>query len=458
MEIYYEAEEEDFPYILLAPSLDIFEFSGTATTPHADFMYTQVQAWLESRYKHIHPHASITFKIEKYNQTNLNQLVVLLEVIKKAKWAKVVWYQYPNAWERKGIPAQLKDFSSEFIEIRKPQISATQEKIDTLIATKNHANELLAFQLLEGLNIPKEPYIYKVMVNSDFDSGKGACFEGAYFKILEHISGKDTIALPDTGISFIPPQIGKHWNLKKLNLASNPIQSIPKEIGQLKKLEYLDLSHTSVYELPPETNQLTQLKELYLEGTNIKGISETIQQLPRLQSLSISTAQAKRLNRANFSQIEHLERLYVAQSDFHLLPVEIRALQKVGFLRPFHIFPRYDDLPTIVLDAQKGIFKLSGRIYPEDGAEFFQPVFDWLRLYIQHPNQITHFIFNIESLGTSVSKYFLDIMEILEHTEGAGIHWYYHEDDEDMEEAGEEYSELVDMPFEFFAYEGTFPG
>lgn len=452
MEIYYEAEEEDFPYILLAPSLDIFEFSGTATTPHADFMYTQVQAWIESRYKYIHPHANIVFKIEKYNQTNLNQLVVLLEIIKKAQWTKVVWYQYPNAWERKGVPAQLKDFSSQFLEIRKPVLSSEEEKINTLIATKDHANELLAFQLLEGLDIPKEPYIYKVMVNSNFDSGKGACFEGAYFKILEHLSGKDSIVLPDTGISFIPPQIGKHWNLKKLNLASNPVRRIPKEIGQLKKLEYLDLSHTSVGELPHEISQLTQLRELYLAGTNIDAVPEAILQLPHLTALSLSSAQAKKLNQANFAQFAHLERLYVAQEDFYVLPAEIRKLQKVGFLRPFCLNSRNEGLPTIELDAQKGVFKLMGNVYPEDGAELFQPVFDWLRNYAQHPNPVTHFSFGIGSMGTSISKYFLDIMEMLAPIEGACIHWYYQEDDEDMEEAGEEYSELVDIPFEFFVH------
>jgi len=32
------------------------------------------------------------------------------------------------------------------------------------------------------------------------------------------------------------------------------------------------------------------------------------------------------------------------------------------------------------------------------------------------------------------------------------VQWFYHEDDEDMQEAGEEFSELVEIPFEFETY------
>ncbi len=32
------------------------------------------------------------------------------------------------------------------------------------------------------------------------------------------------------------------------------------------------------------------------------------------------------------------------------------------------------------------------------------------------------------------------------------IHWYYQEDDEDIQEAGEEYSEIVEIPFEIISY------
>ncbi|MBC7124936.1 MAG: DUF1987 family protein, partial [Bacteroidales bacterium] len=32
------------------------------------------------------------------------------------------------------------------------------------------------------------------------------------------------------------------------------------------------------------------------------------------------------------------------------------------------------------------------------------------------------------------------------------VRWYYPEDDEDMQEAGEEYADIVDVPFEQIGY------
>ncbi len=50
----------------------------------------------------------------------------------------------------------------------------------------------------------------------------------------------------------------------------------------------------------------------------------------------------------------------------------------------------------------------------------------------------------------------LDILLKLEEMHEAGkdvlIRWHYPEDDEDMEEAGEEYSDIVDVPFEQISY------
>ena len=55
--------------------------------------------------------------------------------------------------------------------------------------------------------------------------------------------------------------------------------------------------------------------------------------------------------------------------------------------------------------------------------------------------------------NTASSKIILDILMKLEELHEAGnevmIEWHYEEDDEDMQEAGEEYSEIVEVPFSF---------
>lgn len=111
-----------------------------------------------------------------------------------------------------------------------------------------------------------------------------------------------------------------------------------------------------------------------------------------------------------------------------------------------------EDTPKIILDKNNGIFEISGRSLPEDSSEFYQPILDWLEAYAKDPNDKSEFVFKLEYFNTASSKLILDVLSKIEEVENASIQWYFHEDDEDMEEAGEEFSELVEIPFEFNTY------
>ena len=111
-----------------------------------------------------------------------------------------------------------------------------------------------------------------------------------------------------------------------------------------------------------------------------------------------------------------------------------------------------EDTPKILLDKSNGIFEISGRSLPEDSAEFYQPIIDWLDRYANDSNESSMFVFKLEYFNTASSKLILDVLSKLEDVQGAKVMWYFHEDDEDMEEAGEEFSELVEVPFEFNTY------
>lgn len=111
-----------------------------------------------------------------------------------------------------------------------------------------------------------------------------------------------------------------------------------------------------------------------------------------------------------------------------------------------------EDTPKIILDRTNGIFEISGRSLPEDSAEFYKPVLEWLKGYAGNSNGSTDFVFKLEYFNTASSKLILDVLSTLENIGGTTVHWYHHEDDEDMEEAGQEFSELVEIPFEFKTY------
>lgn len=115
-----------------------------------------------------------------------------------------------------------------------------------------------------------------------------------------------------------------------------------------------------------------------------------------------------------------------------------------------------EDTPKIILDAENEIMEISGRSLPEDVSSFYEPVINWLNEYAEKPNKKTVINFKLTYFNTASSKLLLDILMKLEEMHEKGhdvlIRWHYPEDDEDMEEAGEEYADIVDVPFEQVAY------
>jgi len=111
-----------------------------------------------------------------------------------------------------------------------------------------------------------------------------------------------------------------------------------------------------------------------------------------------------------------------------------------------------DETPAITLDKENGLFEISGRSLPEDSAEFYSPVLDWVSGYAKDPNPMTEFVFKLDYSNTASTKFIHEILIILEKIKGLKISWWYREDDEDLEELGHELSEQVTIPFDFKIY------
>jgi len=115
-----------------------------------------------------------------------------------------------------------------------------------------------------------------------------------------------------------------------------------------------------------------------------------------------------------------------------------------------------DETPAVVLDAGNNTFQIEGKSLPEDVTAFYDPLLEWLDGYAADPNDTTDFTFKMTYFNTASSKMILDILmkleEIMEDGHTVKILWKYQEDDEDMEEAGEEYSEIVEIPFDMLPY------
>ncbi len=111
-----------------------------------------------------------------------------------------------------------------------------------------------------------------------------------------------------------------------------------------------------------------------------------------------------------------------------------------------------EDSPKVILDPENKVMEISGRSLPEDVATFYEPIISWLEEYAKEPDEKTVFTFRLDYFNTATSKVILDILvmfeEMIEEGHSVNVRWFYDEEDEDMKAAGEEYSEMVDVPFE----------
>jgi hypothetical protein len=111
------------------------------------------------------------------------------------------------------------------------------------------------------------------------------------------------------------------------------------------------------------------------------------------------------------------------------------------------------ETPGVILNKNENEFLMEGKSFPEEARSFFQPMIDWLKEYVKEPNEKTEFKINMEYYNTASSKMILEVLKIIKdlHKNGGQVEvlWHYPEDDEDMLEAGEDYEEILQIPFKY---------
>jgi CRISPR/Cas system CMR-associated protein Cmr1 (group 7 of RAMP superfamily) len=116
-----------------------------------------------------------------------------------------------------------------------------------------------------------------------------------------------------------------------------------------------------------------------------------------------------------------------------------------------------NETPNVVFNKQTGEFSISGKSLPEDVKEFYKPLLDWITVYSKSPNPETKLKVKMDYFNTASSKMILEIFELFKGLQDAGnnvtIDWYYHEEDEDMQEAGEDYADIVEVPFNIISHQ-----
>jgi len=117
-----------------------------------------------------------------------------------------------------------------------------------------------------------------------------------------------------------------------------------------------------------------------------------------------------------------------------------------------HIEP-YLQTPEVNFDSETGIMFISGKSYPADAIEFFQPLIEWAKQYSKDPKKKTELICEIEYLNSASQKQLVELLLAFKPIYDAGqeflVKWKFEEGDDDILSVGELVEHELEIPFTY---------
>lgn len=107
--------------------------------------------------------------------------------------------------------------------------------------------------------------------------------------------------------------------------------------------------------------------------------------------------------------------------------------------------------PDVHFENNSGVFEIKGMSCAEYALEFYKQIFDWLDNYIKEPHSKTIVNIQFKYFNTSSAKCILQMLERFVTLKNNGneveLIWHYVKNDEQMLDDGENYSEILGIPF-----------
>ena len=109
--------------------------------------------------------------------------------------------------------------------------------------------------------------------------------------------------------------------------------------------------------------------------------------------------------------------------------------------------------PEVRIDGEEGIIEFKGSSSPEHVERFFKPIFEAVDDLAEVLAGTITATFDMVYFNSGTSKCIFLVLKKLKGLEedGKSIHvnWHYEEDDEGMREVGEDFQDILNLPFEY---------
>jgi hypothetical protein len=115
--------------------------------------------------------------------------------------------------------------------------------------------------------------------------------------------------------------------------------------------------------------------------------------------------------------------------------------------------------PDIHFDANSGVMEIKGMSCSENSLEFYKPIVAWAEAYAAEPRDKTVVNMNFKYFNTASAKCILEVLEkfVVANRHGSEItfNWIYEANDDQMLEAGEYFSEIINHEINLIGVEHT---
>ena len=119
--------------------------------------------------------------------------------------------------------------------------------------------------------------------------------------------------------------------------------------------------------------------------------------------------------------------------------------------------------PKVLFDTENYLFEMQGNSRPENVRDFYFPIIYKIRKHFEKVvekkqteifnEKCFKFNFKLDYFNSSSAKFISDILLIVKNFSEVGlnikIYWYFSDGDEDMKEVGEDFSDMISVPFNF---------
>lgn len=107
--------------------------------------------------------------------------------------------------------------------------------------------------------------------------------------------------------------------------------------------------------------------------------------------------------------------------------------------------------PLVSLNPETGVFEIRGNSFLDNAYEFYNPIIEWMKKYIQQPNSETNIIFDISYINTSSQRMVFDFLKKANQLHKNGnkvfVQWLYDEIDDDLRDVGNDLLSFMEFPY-----------